>query len=339
MVPPFEFPSGPLCFGSLKLASTFLLAPMAGYANLPFRLAIRELGGVGMACTDMLNARSLVEGGRKTLFLAETCPEDAPLAGQIYGRIPEELAAAAQWVQAHGFDAVDINMGCPARKIVRKGNGVALMREPKLAVALVAAVVEAVRIPVTVKMRLGWDTEHVTAPLLAKEFERLGVAGVTVHGRTRGQLYGGDVDLDGIRAVVQAVDDMPVVGNGNICSARDAQRMFDATGCAGVAVGRAALGNPFIFVQLQHWAATGDPGPCATFDERIEFVARHFELLLKIKGETLACHLVRKFATHYRRLLGIPRKIYAQLIVVKSANEFADSLSMIRSCQSSPTDN
>lgn len=338
MAPPLNPPRAALCFGSLTLDSKFLLAPMAGHTDLPFRLALRELGGVGMATTDMLNARALVDGGRKTLFLAETCPEDAPLAGQIYGRVPEELAAAAKWLEAQGFDAVDVNMGCPARKIVRKGNGVALMREPDLAVALVAAVVEAVRIPVTVKMRLGWDPGHVTAPPLAKEFERLGVAGVTVHGRTRDQFYAGEVDLTGIRAVVQSVEHMPVIGNGNVSSVGDARRMFETTGCAGVGIGRAALSNPFIFVQLQRWATTGDPGACATFDERIEFVARHFQLLVAIKGETLACHLVRKFATHYRRLLDIPRKIYAQIVVVKSADEFAENLSMIRSWQPDTAD-
>ena len=303
---------------------------MAGHANLPFRLVLREMGGVGLVTTEMLNARSLVEGGQKTRYLAETSPEDRPIAGQIYGLVPEELAAAAQWLEGHGFDAVDINMGCPARKLVRKGHCVAVMKEPDRAVALVSAAVNAVHIPVTVKMRLGWDVEHITAPLLASEFETLGVAGVTVHGRTRGQFYEGEVDLDGIRAVVEAVDHIPVIGNGDVCSANDAARMFRLTGCAGIAIGRAAMLNPFIFVELKQWGETGDPGQPSAYEQRIAVMERQFQLLLEIKGEHHACHMIRKFAKYYRKLLKLPRPLYLQLVVTPSPEDFAEKMTMVR---------
>jgi len=328
------FADEPLRFGPLELPTRFALAPLAGHANLPFRLAARELGGLGLASTDMLNARALVAGARKTLYLAETAEADRPLAGQIYGPVPEELAAAAQWLEAHGFDVVDINMGCPARKIVRRGNGAALLREPKRAIAQARAVVEAVAIPVTVKMRLGWDAEHITAPALAREFEQMGVASVTVHGRTRGQFYKGEVDLAGIRAVVAAVEHMPVIGNGDVTSVSLAARMFQTTGCAGLAIGRGAMRNPFLFQQLHRWAIRGtadEPGPEPTFEQRLAFAARHFQLLHEFKGEHLACHMIRKFATYYRKMLTIPRDIYMQLVEVESAERFHELLNEIRS--------
>ena len=325
------FADAPLRFGPLELPTRFALAPLAGHANLPFRLAARELGGLGLASTDMLNARSLVEGGRKTVYLTDTTEADRPLTGQIYGSVPEELAAAAQWLEAHSFDVVDINMGCPARKIVRRGNGAALLREPKRAIAQARAVVEAVAIPVTVKTRLGWDAEHIIAPALVREFEQIGVASVTVHGRTRGQFYKGEVDLAGIRSVVAAVEHMPVIGNGDVTSVPSAARMFQTTGCAGLAIGRGAMRNPFIFRQLHRWATVGEPGPEPSFEQRLAFAARHFQLLHELKGEQLACHMIRKFATYYRKMLTIPRDVYMQLIVVESAERFHELLDGIRS--------
>src|SRR5579884_3592974 len=171
-----------LSLGSLRLTTRFVLAPLAGYTNLPFRLALRELGGVGLATTDLVNARAQLVGSARTMELIQTCPADRPLAVQIYGADPTEMAAAAQWLESYGVSAVDINMGCPVHKVVRGGGGSAMMCDPAKTVGLVRTIVEAVRIPVTVKMRLGWDEQNWSAPFFAREFEQAGVAAVTIHG-------------------------------------------------------------------------------------------------------------------------------------------------------------
>src|SRR5437868_5836009 len=199
--------------GPVTLPTRYFLAPLAGYTNLGFRMAIRELGGLGLATTDLINARALLQGSRRTQELLHTCPEDRLLAVQIYGTVPEEMRAAAQWLEAYGVSAVDINMGCPVHKVTRHGGGSALLCDPVNTIALVRTVVAAVRIPVTVKMRLGWDEESLSAPFFARQFEEAGVAAVTIHGRTRAQGFKGNVSLDGIREVVEAVEHIPVIGN------------------------------------------------------------------------------------------------------------------------------
>ena len=259
----------PLSLGHVPLCSRFFLAPMAGYTSLAFRLAVRDCGGLGLATTDLVNARSLIEERRRALELAETCDEDRPLSIQLYGHIIPEMQQAARWVEEQGVSAVDINMGCPVRKVVKTGGGSALMCQIDQAASLVAAVVEAVKIPVTVKMRLGWDADSLTAPA-ARAFEQVGVAAVIVHGRTREQGFGGSVNRAGIRAVVEAVSQIPIVANGDIRTIADVAATFRETGCAAVSIGRGALANPFLLRQLDRWSRTGDPGPEPTFDERID---------------------------------------------------------------------
>src|SRR5262249_59458848 len=193
-----------------------------------------------------------------------------------YGGVADETEEADCWVEGQGATSVDINMGCTVRKVVKSGGGSALMCQMDQAVALVTAVVAAVRIPVTVKMRLGWDDESLTAPGLARAFERAGVAGVIIHGRTRQQGFKGSVNRAGIRAVVEAVEDIPVVANGDIRTIADAALTFAETGCAAVSIGRGALANPFFFRQLDHWARTGEPGPDPSHDEPPDLLTRHF---------------------------------------------------------------
>jgi nifR3 family TIM-barrel protein len=320
----------PLRFGGLTLPSRYLLAPLAGYTNLAFRTAVRELGGLGLATTDLVNARALLQRSRKTMELIQTAPEDRPVAVQIYGSNPDEMAAAAQWLEGYGVSSVDINMGCPVHKVVRGGGGSALMCEGGNAVDLVRRVVEAVRIPVTVKMRLGWDDENLTGPFFAREFERAGVAAVTVHGRTRAQGFGGAVKLDGIRAVVEAVERIPVVGNGDVRSVADAARMFEATGCAALAVGRGALLNPWFFAQLCRWEETGDPGLPASYLERLRFMDRHFRLLVDHKGERFACLTFRKVANWYCRVLRPGHDIQQRLMRLESVAEFGELAERVR---------
>jgi nifR3 family TIM-barrel protein len=320
----------PLRLGPLPLASRYLLAPLAGYTNLSFRLAVREQGGLGLATTDLVNARALMKRSRKTMDLLATCPEDRPVAVQIYGSQAEEMKAAAQWLEDYGVSSVDINMGCPVHKVTRSGGGSALLCNAGSTVELVRHVVEAVRIPVTVKMRLGWDEGNLSAPVFAREFEQAGVAAVTIHGRTRAQGFGGRVNLEGIRAVVEAVNRIPVIGNGDVRSIEDAARMQAVTGCSGVAIGRGALLNPWIFAQLRRWEEVGNSGPAATYSQRLRFMERHFHLLVEHKGERFACLNFRKAANWYCRVLRPGREIQQQLMLIDSVAVFERLAGQIR---------
>src|SRR5712671_1870438 len=234
-------------FGSLTLKSNLFLSPLAGYTNLPFRLTLRELGGLDLATTDLVNARSLLEKNPKAFKLVETRPADKPLAVQLFGSVPEEMREAAAYLESIGIAAVDINMGCPVRKVCRVGGGSAMMTELDKTARLVQGMVEAVKIPITAKMRLGWDDENITAPELARTLESVGVAAIFVHGRTREQGFAGRVNLAGIRAVVEAVKSIPVIGNGDVTTAQAARLMLQETGAAGVSIGRGAFYNPWIF--------------------------------------------------------------------------------------------
>jgi nifR3 family TIM-barrel protein len=239
--------------GSLTLSSKLFLSPLAGYTNLPFRLVVREVGGVGLCTTDLVNARSLLEKREKAFKLIETNAADSPLAVQLFGSVPEEMRDAAAFLESRGVASVDINMGCPVKKVCKVGGGSAMMTELDKTAALVRGMVNAVKIPVTAKMRLGWDDENLTAPDLARALEDAGVAAIFVHGRTREQGFGGTVNLAGIRKVVEAVRNIPVIGNGDIITPQAAKKMLDETGCAGVSIGRGAFYNPWIFQHTLHY--------------------------------------------------------------------------------------
>ncbi len=320
----------PLHFGSVRLASRFNLAPLAGFTNVALRRTIRELGGLGLATTDLVNARAILEGKSKTMELLATRPDDQPLAVQIFGSNADEMVSAAQWLQDRGVPIVDINMGCPVRKVVRTGGGSALMCDPAGTVKLLERVVRAVVIPITVKMRLGWDDENVTAPFFARLFEEVGVAAITIHGRTREQGFSGKVNLEGIRRVVEAVRSIPVVGNGDVKSVADAAAMFQKTGCHAIAVGRGALANPWIFRQLDSWLNTGDPGVRASWNERLDFMERHFRRLVEWRGEHFGCLQFRRVATWYARSLRTGKAIQQRLVLVSSPAMFDEIVEEIR---------
>jgi tRNA-dihydrouridine synthase B len=317
-------------FKDLKLPSRYLLSPLAGYTNLPFRTAVRELGGLGLATTDLVNARALLRANARTLELIQTSPEDRPVAVQIYGSEPREMGEAARWLEEYGVSAIDINMGCPVHKVTRGGGGSAMMCNVTNTVHLVRTVVEAVRLPVTVKMRLGWDDTDWSAPFFAKEFEQAGVAAVIIHGRTREQGFGGTVNLDGIRAVVEAVEQMPVIGNGDIRTIADAERMFLSTGCAGISIGRGALLNPWFFAQLCAWEEAGDPGPAAGYEPRLAFMSRHFHLLVNQRGEHFASLTFRKVANWYCRVLKPGRDIQQRLMMLERVADFDGIVALLR---------
>jgi tRNA-dihydrouridine synthase B len=319
----------PWRLGQLSISSRFCLAPLAGYTSLAFRLAVRDCGGLGLATTDLVNARSLIENRRRALELAETCDLDRPLAIQIYGSVIPEMEQAARWVENQGASAVDINMGCPVRKVVKTGGGSALMCQADRAVDLVSAVVKAVSIPVTVKMRLGWDDESLTAPALARAFEQVGVAAVIVHGRTRQQGFSGTVNRAGIRAVVQAVDALPIIANGDVRTIADAAATFEETGCAAVSIGRGALANPFIFRQLQSWSQTGTVGSLPSFEERLEFMRRHLHGLVVRRGEHYGCLQFRKTLKWYYHFTRMAKTFYLRLINLSSSAVFEEVMADI----------
>lgn len=320
----------PLHFGPLRLATRYLLSPLAGYTNLAFRMAVRELGGLGLATTELVNARALLMNSKKTKDYIDTCPGDQPFAVQIFGADGPEMAAAAQWLENYGASAIDINMGCPVHKVVRNGAGSALMCNAGAAADLVRSVVDAVKIPITVKMRLGWDDANLSAPRCAREFEEAGVAAVIIHGRTREQGFGGKVNHAAIRAVVEAVERIPVIGNGDIRTVAEAQHMFEATGCAGISIGRGALLNPWIFAQLCRWETTGDPGPGLGYHARLDFMSRHFHLLLDQRGERHACLTFRKVANWHCRVLRPGKEIQQRLVMIATALDFDAIVSQLR---------
>lgn len=312
----------PLRFGSVTLPSRYMLSPLAGYTNLAFRLAVRRLGKLSLATTDLISARGLLESSDKTFDLIRTCPEDRPLAVQIYGAVADEMCRAAQWLEGYGASVIDINMGCPVRKVTRGGGGSALMCDAGNTIGLVGAIVNAVRIPVTVKMRLGWDEQSLSAPFFAREFEKVGVAGVIIHGRTREQGFKGSVNLDGIRSVVEAVERIPVIGNGDVCTVADADRMLRHTGCAGISIGRGALLNPWIFCQLEHWEKTGETGPPPTWEQRIDFMERHYHMLVEYRGEHFGSLTFRKIAGWYCKVLKPGRDIQQKMVYIAKVTDF-----------------
>ncbi len=336
---PAEIESAAIRIGNRTLATRYFLAPLAGYTHLAFRRVVRECGGVGLATTDLVQATHLVSGTRWARELVATHPDDQPLSVQIYGGVTSHIVKAAKWLEDHGYRAVDINMGCPMAKITGQGGGARLMCDNNGACSLVGSVVNAVKIPVTVKMRLGWDRERISAPALAREFEQLGVAAITIHGRTRSQGFRGEVCLDGIRAVVEAVEQIPVVGNGDVRTVADALRMRELTGCAAVAIGRGALFDPWIFRRLQAVSLASrecklpDSIPndyAPTPSEQIDFLSRHFHLMVEQHGEFQSCRMFRKFAAWSGARLGIPEDLEDRLRRFESIGEFDQIVSEIR---------
>jgi tRNA-dihydrouridine synthase B len=308
--------------GPHTLSSNLFLSPLAGYTNLPMRLTVRELGGLGWATTDLVNARSLLERNPAALRLVASSPEDRPMAIQLFGAVPEEMRDAAVLCQDLGAQSVDINMGCPVKKVVKVGGGSAMMTELDKTAALVRGMVAAVKIPVTAKMRLGWDDDNLTAPDLARVLEDAGVAAVFVHGRTRAQGFAGRVNLAGIRAVVEAVRTIPVIGNGDITTPEAAKHMIAETGCAGVSIGRGAFYDPWIFRRTEIFLRTGELVPEPDFAERVRVMRRHFERHCEFYGEEHGARLFRKVAPWYAKRFGPAKPFKQRVITVSSRAEF-----------------
>lgn len=299
-------PRPPLHYGPLQLESRYLLSPLAGFTNLPFRRIVREIGGVGLATTDLVNARGLLAASDKTRELTTTCPEDTPLAVQIFGSDAGIMAEAAQYLEARGTASIDINMGCPVNKVTKTGSGASMMCRPDDTIALAKRVVDAVKIPVSIKMRLGWDESQITAPYFAQAFEDVGVVAVAIHGRTRKQGFSGLVNRDGIRQVVEAVRRIPVIGNGDVRTVADADRMLRETGCHGVSIGRGALANPWIFRQLVDWEQGGEFRAPGDFDARLGLLRRQFQYVIELRGADRAIPFFRKMGHWYLKSMRVP---------------------------------
>jgi nifR3 family TIM-barrel protein len=308
--------------GPYELSSNLFLSPLAGYTNLPMRLTVREIGGLGWATTDLVNARSLIERNPTALKLVATAPADQPLAIQLFGSVPEEMRDAAVLCQELGAQSIDINMGCPVKKVVRIGGGSAMMTELDRTAALVRGMIAAVKIPVTAKMRLGWDDENLTAPDLARVLEDAGVAAVFVHGRTRAQGFSGTVNLAGIRSVVEAVRRIPVIGNGDVTTPESARQMIEQTGCTGVSIGRGAFYDPWIFRRTAHLLRTGELLPEPDFAERLRVMRRHFERYVEFYGEEHGARLFRKVAPWYAKRFGPAKPFKQRIITITSRADF-----------------
>ena len=299
-----------------------MLSPLAGFTNLSFRRVVHELGGVGLTTTDLVNARGSAERQpQNAVDDRDVSRRTAVCRADLWRRSRPSLCDAAQFLEERGVDSVDINMGCPVDRITKGGAGASMMCRADATIALVRHVVEAVSIPVTVKMRLGWDSRQITAPKFAREFEQVGVAAVAIHGRTREQGFSGQVDRDGIRRVVEAVERIPVIGNGDIRTIADAARMLAETGCAGISIGRGALANPWIFRQLVQWETTGTYDPPGNFEERLDLFKRQLGYLAESRGMRSAIIMFRKTAHWYLKAMRVPSWLRNRFQTAKTAEE------------------
>ena len=294
----------PLTIGSVTLASNLMLAPVANYCDLAFRITCREQGGLGLACTDLLSPQGLLRGSARSLDLAATNAADQPIGMQLYGGDGDILADGARWAVDHGATIIDINMGCPVDKVTKKDGGSKLLCDPCNTVRIAERIVDAVSVPVTAKMRLGWSSDRIVAPELARALEGVGIRAVTVHGRTTEQKFKGEVDLEGIRRVVEAVERIPVIGNGDVKTVDDARRMMTQTGCAGLMIGRGAFSAPWIFNEIWTFLTTGRRAPEPTEAEKIAIVRGYFERMLEHRDAHYAMTHMRRRISWFGKRLG-----------------------------------
>lgn len=303
--------------GSVKLDGWAVLAPMAGVSDLAYRVIARRMGAA-MTTTEMVSSRGLHYQNEKTKEMLRLDPAEHPVSLQLFGNDPDIMAEAARVAEAAGADLIDINMGCPMLKVVKNGDGSALMKQIPLAYAIVKAMTEAVHVPVTVKMRIGWDRKSLNAPELAAAVEEAGAAAVTVHGRTKEELYSGHADWKEIARVVEAVH-IPVLGNGDVTDGPSAKALMEETGCAGVAIGRAAWGNPWIFREVNAYLEEGRILPPPSRTERLHMAAEHLKRLVREKGEYIAVREMRAHASHYFH--GLPRATALRREMMKALTE------------------
>ena len=315
--------------GNIRLSAPVALAPMAGITDMPFRIICKELG-CGLVVSEMVSAKGLLYKNVKTFDMLRIAQEERPAAIQLFGSNPMELARAAKIVEADGADIIDFNMGCPVPKIVNNGEGSALMKNPQLAYEILARMADSVKIPVTVKIRAGWDEKNINAPEIALLAEKAGVAAIAVHGRTREQYYNGKADWNVIKKVKETVK-IPVFGNGDILTAVDGLRMFKETGCDGLMIGRGADGNPWIFTEIIN-ALNGSCGKYEVLlDVRLHMIERHLQMLKDFKGEVIAVKEMRRHAGAYLKGMPMAAEYRRRINELNTREEFGALLREYRS--------
>jgi nifR3 family TIM-barrel protein len=313
----------PLSIDPVNLCTNLLLAPIAGYCDLAFRLVARSCGGVGLACTDLLCPEGVLRENRRSMELAATCAEDSPLAMQLYGGDAAKLCDAARWAEDHGADVVDINMGCPVDKITKRDGGSKLLCDPDNTLRMVDRIARVLRrAPLTAKLRLGWDDTRIVAPYLAARLEEAGVKLVTVHGRTTEMRFSGQARLDGIAEVVAAVKSIPVIGNGDLRTPQDAKRMIDVTGCAGVMFGRGALSAPWIFRDTWSYLTAGEIPEPPTIEQKCRLMQDHFDNMCRFRSERSAVIEFRKRVSWYAKQMNPCRILREGMRFIESREDF-----------------
>jgi nifR3 family TIM-barrel protein len=321
----------PLTIGPLTLETNLLLAPIAGYCDLATRITARELGGLALACTDLLSPQGLLRGTRHSLDLARTHDLDQPICMQLYGADPDILCDGARWAIEHHAKVIDINMGCPVDKVTKTDGGSKLLCDIPRTVKTTERIVREVEqhsggtVPVTAKVRLGWEMGEHVAPEMARRLEGVGVQLITVHGRTTAQRFKGDVIHSGIAEVVEAVDSIPVIGNGDVKTPQDALAMMEKTGCTGVMIGRGSFARPWIFRDTWHYFTTGDLLPEPSEAEKIAIIRRYFDLLLEFKELRQAMIHIERRISWFGKTLGASKPFKEKIRTAKEPQQVYDA--------------
>lgn len=311
-----------LKIGNVVLKNNLILAPMAGVTNLPFRI-ICEKFEPGMVCTEMASSKAMFHNDQKTKRLLNTEGENRPISFQIFGSDEETMGYSAK-ILSKSADIIDINMGCPAPKVVKNGDGSKLLLDLEQARKVMEAVVKNSEVPVTVKIRKGWDKEHIVAKEVAKIAEEVGISAITIHGRARSEFYSGRADWEIIKEIKQSVD-IPVIGNGDVVDEETAYQMFEQTGVDGIMIGRGAFGNPWIFRNIKHFLETGEKLPQPTNEEKLEIMKQHIELAVEEKGD-IAVKELRKHIAWYTKNLKNSSEFRNSINVIEDKKELIDKL-------------